>query len=58
MRLSRALLAVAAASTFAAGAAFAEDSYVPEQDYLTQGELMALEEAHGVDLYEVTGYVG
>ena len=52
MRLSKSLLAIAAASTLAAATAFAEDSRMvlsEERDYLTAEELLALQEAHGIE---------
>ena len=57
MRLTKSLLAIAAAVAFA-GTAFAEDSYVPEEEALyTEEELLALEEEQ-MTIYplEVTEY--
>jgi hypothetical protein len=71
MRLSRSLLAIAAAATLAATTAFAEDSRAidamegeapvllsEEQGYLTQEDQLALEEGDVIYIYpmEVTEY--
>ena len=71
MRLSRSLLAIAAATTLAATTAFAEDSrpidamegetpvlLSEEQGYLTQEDQLALEEGDVIYIYpmEVTEY--
>ena len=59
MRLSKSLLAIAAASTLAAATAFAEDSRpVEEQGNLTEEEQLALEEGDVIYIYpmEVTEY--